>query len=468
MSARLGTVLAALLAFGCAVGPDYDAPGMPAADWVGAQDEAQPAADWWSVFDDDTLGRLIAMALTEGPDIRAATARLDEARAARRIASADFWPAVAAAATYTRFEQSLESPGAIGQLVQAGLAERDGEFYNATVDASWELDLFGRVRRNNEAAAATLDAGVAEFRATELALVADTAGAYFDYLGATTRLALLDRNIELSRQTLSLTESKARSGLVRTIDALRAASELDATRARRPPLVLARDASLYRLGVLTGRDPTAITAAVTTAPLPPPPSGVAVGTTADLLKRRPDVIAAERRLAAATAGVGVATANFFPTLALNASYGFEAGDAAAIGDGDARATALVPFLRWPVFQGGRLRAALDVARARERQAMANYERSIVAALADAETAISAYAARREAAANLGAAAAAAVEAAVLARKLYDQGLTDFLTVLDAERQQTALEDSAAAERAQSLSALATLYKALGGGWPAAK
>ncbi|MEO1037133.1 MAG: efflux transporter outer membrane subunit [Pseudomonadota bacterium] len=466
MTARLALFATLAATAGCAVGPDYAAPPVDESEFLPdprAEAEA-PASDWWQAFEDPTLNGLIESALAESPDLAAATARLDEARAVRGIARAAFWPSLTATGSYTNFEQSLESPGAFGQLARAGLAERDGEFYNTGLETAWEIDLFGSVRRRNEQAAATLGAAVADYRATVLAIVAETAAAYFELRGTETRIAALERNVELFRSTLDLTRNKQRVGLARRIDALRAETEFEASSAGLPTLKAARDAGLYRLGVLTGRTPEQVVTAIPTQPLPDPLPTVAVGTRAELLKRRPDVQAAERQLAAATAGVGVATAAFFPQLTLGASYGFEAVGAGDLGTGDARSVGIVPALRLPIFEGGRLRAQLDAAGAQADAAAAGYESTVLNAIAETETALRRYNAALESSERLNQAAVAAGESAATARRLYNSGLIPFLDVLDAERRQTELDDQAAAAQASALLAITDLYRALGGGW----
>ncbi len=459
------TLVAGALA-GCAVGPDYQAPVDDTGEFM-AQSAAQTNAvveKWWETLADPTLNALIDAALADSPDLAVAAARLDQARAVRGVARAAFWPALAATGSYTNFEQSLESPGAFGQLVRAGLAERDGEFYTQAFETSWEIDAFGRVRRSNEQAAATLGVAIADYQAAVLGIVAETAAAYFEYLGANARLVALERNIALQRETLTLIENKQRVGLARRIDALRADAELNALVAQREPLKAGRDASLFRLGVLTRQRPEQMTLDTAQAAMPALPANVAVGTRAALLRRRPDVQAAERQLAAATAAVGVATADFFPRLTLAANFGFEAVSFDDIGTSDARLVGIVPQFRLPLFEGRRLRAALEAAGAEADAAHAGYEATVLTAIAEAETALRRYAAATAQSASLDLAATAAGEAALTARRLYNSGLIAFLDVLDAERRQAELDDQAAGARAGALLAITDLYRSLGGGW----
>ena len=463
LAAAGGLVLGA-----CAVGPNYTPPESDAGEWLapaeGVSADSLPAA-WWSLLEEPEVTALVNAALADNRDLRAARARVEEARALRGVAAAALWPRLDAEGSYTWYEQSLNSPGAASQIIAAGLAPRDDEFYNARLDASWELDLFGASRRREEAAAAGTQAAAADAAGTALTVVAETVSAWIEYRGAERRRAVARRSVDAQAKTLELTRSKVDVGLARELEALRAEAELRATRARLPALRAAAAASADRLAVLTGRTPGEVRAELGGEPvLPSTPESLPVGLRAEVLRRRPDVIAAERQLAAATAEVGGATAAFFPRLVLGASGGFEAGDVAELATGDSRTLAIVPFLRWPVFQGGRLRAELRAAEARERTALARYEAAVLRALADAESALAAWSGERETLAELERASAAAAAAADIAARLYDRGLGDFLTVLDAERRLAETDDERVRAEIRTLLALVRVYKSLGVGW----
>jgi outer membrane protein, multidrug efflux system len=462
--AALATIIA-----GCTVGPDHVPPEVDdQSDWVapkGRQPGAALPAEWWSLLDDEELDQHLRLAADHNLDIQASVARVDEARALRGIARSVFWPQMGAQASYTRFQQSLESPGAAGSLIDAGLVDRDIDFYSTGLDASWELDLFGGNRRRAEAADAALGASIAARDATVLTILAETASAYFELRGAQQRLAIARRNIESQRETADLTRRKVQAGLARRIDELRAGAQLDAIEASVPALRAAIRASTWRLGVLTGRRPEEMTDRVDAAgTLPAAPQAPPIGMRADVLRRRPDIAVAERQLGVATAEIGVAKAEFFPKLQLSANLGFESADFSNIGTERSRTSALVPFVSWPIFQGGQLRANLEAADARARVAALSYEKTVLTALADAESAISAYTEEWQSYENLTAAADASSEAAELAQKLYEKGLTDFLTVLDAERRRDENEDARAQSHARLLLNLVRVYKSLGGGW----
>ncbi len=454
---------------GCAVGSDYVEPQLDTANnWVTPQANQQPGeipSSWWSLLQDKELDSYLALVATNNLDIKVATARVDEAHAARGIARSAFWPQVGLQSSYTRFEQSTESPGAAGSLIIAGLVDRNVDFYNSSLDASWELDLFGGNRRRAEAANAALDANVATRDAVMLSALAETAAAYFELRGAQQRLSIVQSNIETQQGTLDLTKRKIEAGLGRRIDQLRAQAQLDAIKALEPALRAAIRASTYRLGVLTGRRPEEMANEVVAAGrLPDAPKSVPIGLRADLLRRRPDIIIAERQLALATAEVGVAKSEFFPKLVLNGSYGFESDDFSRIGSSSVRTSALIPFVSWPVFQGGRLRASLAAADAGATAAAFSYEKAVLTALADAESAISAYAEELQVHENLSSAAEGSREAAQIAQKLYEIGLADFLTLLDAERRRDETEDQRAQSHTRLLLDLVRVFKSLGGGW----
>ena len=456
---------------GCAVGPDYETPEIEVQpEWLAeaeAADESALPDQWWTLLEDQGLDTALANAANANLEIAIAMARVDEARAFRSVARSAFWPQVDANARYTEFEQSIESPGAGGTLIEAGLIPREVDFYTATLDASWELDLFGARRRQAEAANAELESALENARAVRLAVLAETAAAYFEMRGAEERLRIAESNVAAQERTLELTRRKVEAGLGRRIDELRAEAQWNAVRSLMPALRSSQTASRYRLAVLTGERPEDLPTVIA-APgnLPTAPVAVPVGMRAEILRRRPDVLAAERSLAAATAGIGVAKAEFFPRLVLSANYGFESSVASNIGDSRARTSALVPFVSWPVFQGGRLRANLEGANARTQAAAYAYEQSVLVALADAESAIVAYNEEATTFERLDLAADASIRAADIATQLYEQGLTDFLTVLDAQRRRDEAVDARAQSRTRQLLSLSRLYKALGGGWEA--
>ena len=452
----------------CAVGPNYSDPELSAGQsWVtdAAEFTSEALPDsWWLALEDDDLEQVLGLAAKNNLDLALATNRIREVRALRQATRSAFWPQLQLDLRQTDAEQSILSPQGGGPLIDAGLIPRDIEFATASLDASWELDLFGARRRGAEAANARLQATAANAAAVRLTVLADAASAYFELAGARERWRIASSNLASQERTLELTRRKVRSGLARRVDELRAEAQWSAARAQLPAIKAAIETTRFRLALLTGGAPDSLPDALGAERLPVAPAAVPVGLRADVLRRRPDVQAAERELAAATADVGVATADFFPRFVLSARYGFEAASSADIPSSRARTTAVVPFLRWPVFQGGRLRANLAAADSRAVAASLAYEKAVLAALADAESAIADYREELLVFERLAESAKASIEAAALSSRLYEQGLADFLTVLDAQRRRDEAADARAQSQTRALVKLVRVYKALGGGW----
>jgi outer membrane protein, multidrug efflux system len=447
---------------GCkAVGPDYSEPAVQVPTEFANQEQPgmSPVAvevAWWRGFQDEKLNQLVTEALTNNHDIRIATARLQEARALLSLAEFDRYPTVTTQETYER--QRLSKAAARG-------ADRDTELYHAGFDASWELDFFGRVRRAIEAGTADVGAAEASRRAVLVSLLAEVASNYFDLRGAQTQLAVARQNAETLQQTLELTQALLKAGRGTELDVSRAAAQLNATLATIPPLEtrIARDS--HRLGVLIGQPPTALVTTLS-APLPLPglPTLIALGQPADLLRRRPDIRIAERTLAAATARIGVATADLFPRITVLGSIGVEAGSLKGFGQGGIETFAIGPSIFWAAFDLGRVRARIRAADARTEAALAQYEQRVLLALEETENALVDFQrqqARRDA---LRASAQASEKAVGLAKLRYQFGVADFLTVLDAERTRLIAEDLLADSETRTALTLIAVYKALGGGW----
>lgn len=460
-------VVVSCVVVGCAVGPDYQPPKFALeAEWqrqVSAH--ATEDAAWWQASGQEQLATWITQALANNRDLKQARSRVAEAEAGLIATRGTRLPAINAEARYTYFEQSLESPATASALIDAGLIPRDGEFYNAGLQASWELDLLGLRRRQVEAALARTEAAGAEAQALRLRIIAQTVSAAADWSGNARRVEVAERNAALQRRTLAIISGKVRLGLSRRLDEVRAQSTLAQLESRIPLLRAAAVESRQQLAVLLGVDATLLPEQAPALQIPADWQP-AVGSKAALLRRRPDIVLAERLLAAASADYAASVAAMFPQLTLTANGGFEAGDLANLASGDARAIGIVPFVRWPLFQGRRLRAAKAQADARRRQALAGYEQAVLVAFADAESALAAQRAANGALASLKTAAAAAREAEALAGKLYQQGLSDYLTLLDAQRQLAAVEDALIVAENRVMLVAARLYKSLGGDWQA--
>lgn len=463
-AARALPALTALALTACvAVGPDYTpVQGVEAAGWQRLDPadglfSTAPSGDlsqWWRQFDDPLLTTLVDEALAAGPDLRSAVARLREARARRTTALAGFFPEV----TGTASGRSSKSSSATG-----GGDTR--ELYSAGFDAGWELDLFGGVRRGVEAADADLAAAAATLEETRVSLAAEVAANYVEVRSLQLRLAIARDNLASQSETLQLTEWREQAGLANRQEVDQARSNREQTRAQIPALQTALAEAEHRLDLLLGRPPGTLHPRLAAAgDLPPVPEQIAVGIPAEALRQRPDLRAAERSVAAATARVGVAEAARYPNFRLSGSLGLEALTLGALDNGGAGASSLLGSISVPLFDAGRRRSQVEVQDALREQALVSYEKTLLAALQEVESALVALARNRERSAALTLATGAAQSAAELARQRYAAGLIDFQSVLDTERSVRALEDSLASTRTDGVLALIKLYKALGGGW----
>lgn len=451
---------------GCAVGPDYQRPQSPVTDGfagatAGPYSAAQPEAAFWTTFGDETLAQLEQDALVANHDLRLALGRIIETRASRREALFDLAPRVTASGGYTRQRLSGSQEGFPGQSF-------DIRYYDAGFDASWELDLFGRVRRGIEARTAQAEAAQASLRDAQVTVSAEVARTYFELRGAQARLEVARRNVSNQQDTLAQTQARLEAGRVTELDTARAQAQLSTTLATVGPLEAAVASSIHRLAVLTGRPPTALDALLAPSrEMPTVPRLTAVGDPASLLRRRPDIRVAERGLAASTALVGVAIGDLFPRVTFNGDFAYAAATPAGLGSAGSRNFLIGPGISWAALDLGRVRAQVAGARAREAQALTAYEQTVLRALEETEDALITHARARDSLAHAEAAARASRTAAQLARTRYEGGLIDFLEVLDAERTQLAAEDGLAQSRTQTATSLIAVYKALGGAWEGA-
>lgn len=461
-------LLAALLA-GCTVGPDYVAPkpALPAAfgEAGAASGAAQTPDDWWSVFADPVLDQLMAQALRSAPDLAEASARLREARALQGIAVAAEYPSADAGAGYDRTRGSANVP--IG-VPPGGLGPGEyGNLWQAGFDASWEVDIFGGRRRAVESADAAYQAAAADQAMVRLSLLAEVARNYMELRGTQRQLEVARQNLALQQDARHLTQSLFDAGLAPRLDLLRAMALVDDTQATIPGLEAQERASIYRIGALAGQAPEDLLAALDAPrPIPPAAPAVPVGLPSDLLLRRPDVRAAERRIAAANARIGAATADLYPHFSLTGVAGLESLSAKSFPNASSSYFAVGPSVTWLIFDAGKVHFEIDAERARTDQAAAAYQRAVLEALRDVESALVNCARDQERTQTLAAEVEADRQAVDQATRLYRHGLTDFLAVVDAERSLDTAQDRQAQNDRDSAVALVALFKALGGGWPA--
>jgi NodT family efflux transporter outer membrane factor (OMF) lipoprotein len=463
----LAAVSAATLA-ACAAGPDYAAPQTPAsaaAPFIGARSVAVTgdavADDWWRLYRDPVLDRLVEDALTANKDLAIAMARVARARAMLREAGAERLPQTSldAGATYGRRPEDQRVPG----------EDREGWTVDAGFSVAYEVDLFGRVARGVEAARGDAAAAAADLDAAKVAVVAETVRAYTDAASLGERLAVAERTTALLEQGVQLTTKRFDAGRAARLDVARVAALRDRQRAVLPSLRADRDAALFRLATLTGRTPADLPPQVGQRATTPRVDGpVPVGDGRALIARRPDVRAAERRLAAETARIGVATAELYPSISLGGSIGSTGSSLGDLfGAGPLRWLA-GPLLGWsfPNQEAGRARIA--AAEASTQEALARFDKTVLTALEETETALSRYVNELERRRSLAAARDEARRAAEIVRAQLREGRADYLAVVDAERTLAENEFELAASTGRVAAAQVDLFRALGGGWqPAA-
>ncbi|TSK08194.1 MAG: efflux transporter outer membrane subunit [Geobacter sp.] len=463
--ARAVIACAAMGLTGCAtVGPNYVTPEVKTpATWqqLDAKGSTRTTGGenydlnrWWLSLDDTLLSELIEKALSASPDLRSAQAKLRESRARRSVAAADRYPGVTASGSAARSRSSEKSgSGATANLFSAGF------------DASWELDIFGGVRRGVEAASADLEASTASLEDVQVTLAAEVAQSYLELRTLQKRLGIARDNLASQSETLQLTEWRSQAGLVSVQDVEQARSNREQTKAQIPALETSFAEAEHRLELLLGETPGAQKERLAAVrELPALPAEVAVGIPAETLRQRPDVRGAERKLAAETARVGVAEAARYPSLKLSGSIGVEALTAGGLFGASAAKSSILGGITAPVFDAGKLRAQVEIQDAVREQALVAYQQSVLTALQEVENALVSLSRNQEREKALSTAVTAARSAAEMARQRYGAGLIDFQSVVDTERNVLSVEDTLAATRGDGLQSLVALYKALGGGW----
>jgi NodT family efflux transporter outer membrane factor (OMF) lipoprotein len=473
MKARtVGLALAVLMA-GCTVGPNYRRPVIPTPQsWKElpasgvALGERGALARWWMTFRDPTLEALVARAVEENLDLKIAAARVLEARAEHGIAASRALPQVDASAAYSRAERSDAIPpfnSAAGAPSPFG--PRDQNLFQAGFDASWEIDVFGGVRRAKEAALAQVQASQESQRDVLVTVVAEVARNYVELRGAQRRLEILDATLVSQRDSRDLAQARFDAGLGSELDVTRADGLLDTIESQRPELERLARQSFEALRVLIGGDLGALTPALDTQrPIPPLPPQIPSVLPSELLSRRPDLRSAERELAAATARIGEATADLFPRFSITGSFGRLSEDYGNLGLGSAQFWTFLSTVRWPIFAGGRLLANVRVQEARRDQAYLQYRKALLVAVEEVENALSTHVRERRREADLGSAVQANQRSLELATERYTGGVESFLSVLDAQRSLYAAQDLQVQSESSAATSLIALYKALGGGW----
>ncbi len=495
----MAALLTATLLGGCTMGPRFQPPdwASPASWFSGPREPVRPPESvtvaepvdpsWWKLFGDPELTRLEERVAAQNLDVQVAGIRLAESRAQLGVARASAFPTLNANASYTReqasnngfFSLANNSTGSSGNassangasgnstggIVTHGLAPFD--IWQGGFDASWELDLWGKVRRSVESATATAEAADEARRAALLSSLAEVARDYIQLRGTQEQLRIARENVKTAQESLKLTQERAAGGVTTDLDVANASAQLRTTLAQIPTLEQQEAQGMNALSLLLGQPPNALRQDLQTArPVPPVPSRVPVGVPSELARRRPDIREAEAQLHAATADIGVAVANFYPSLTLNGSFGLQALQLNHAFDLGSNQFAVGPGLTIPIFQGGQLRSTLLLRKAQQQEAAVNYQKTVLQAWHDVDNALTAYQAEQARRDELIQAVAENRKALVLAQSRYQQGVADFLTVLDAQRSLLAAELQLADSTTTVSSNLVALYKALGGGWEA--
>ena len=503
MGIRHLAVLSMLGLAACTVGPDFHEPSLfSPASWFTARKPAAQAVEasmptaepvdpeWWRSFNDPVLTGLVRRAAQGNLDVQAATARLAQSRAQRGIAAADLFPQINGNSSYTRERVSKQgaislisggaSSGGSPGTQSNGLGGTQGAFpstsgippfdlFQGGFDASWELDLWGRVRRSVENADATLQASREDRRSTLLSTIAEVARDYMQLRGAQETLRITRTNLKSAEESAFLTGERARGGLGTDLDVANARAQVESTAAAIPQLEQQEAQGINAIGLLLGQPPATLQAELGGANppgIPHIPPRVPVGIPSELARRRPDIRQAEAQLHAATAEIGVAKADFYPKLTLSGSAALQATQLKNLGL-PAQTYSLGPSLTIPIFEGGRLRRTVDLRTAQQQEAAVNFQKTVLQAFTDVDNALVAYAAEQRRQARLTEQVVQSRQALDLAQKRYRQGVSDFLEVLTAQRTVLQAEQGLADSTATVSSNLVALYKALGGGWEGA-
>jgi NodT family efflux transporter outer membrane factor (OMF) lipoprotein len=471
------TALALLLVGGCTVGPNYTRPAIltpkhyAEADNPGGPTDSE-LARWWTAFGDPRLNELVNRALAQNLDVELAAARIREARARESMAGAAALPQIDAQGSVTRqriSENAIPVPpgsGGGGGGTSFGLPGQEFTTWRAGFDASWELDLFGRTRRSVEAARARTGAAIWNRRDAEVSVAAEVADAYLTLRTLQQRLATADREVARQQRALELVDARVRGGLVTGQDLAQQSSELAAAKSAIPPLRAQAETQIHKIGVLTGDSPESLIADLSPAgALPASPPQVPTGLPSDLLRRRPDIRAAERELAASNADIGVAVADLYPRFSLTAAPALVSTALASLLEWGSRSFSVGAAVDWPIFNGGRTRANIAIANARQEQALIAYRKTVLTALQDVEDSLSRVAGDRDQLTKLDGALRSARRAEDLARTRYKGGLVTLSDVLVAQGRRLSLENQVIETKGALARDSAGLFKVLGGGWP---
>ena len=475
----LGTVACLCLA-ACTVGPDYHSPVMKIPDaFIKASPEGQKstadtgnkpvidAAKWWQALDDQELNSLIDRAVQNNPDIEIALDRMQQARTAELVVMGEALPEAGFSGGGGRGTGSDISRGRAALPLRAGDNTKGLKQINYVFgfDAGWELDLFGKYRRQMEAAAYDTEAAAAVRNTVLITVIADVARAYIDMRALQMQLAVLQKNTNVALDYFRLTQERFNRGITNELDLTLAKRQLATLEAEKKPLISQIYAAQYVIAVLLGEFPQDLAKELEKPEMIPQlPETIDAGIPLDLLRRRPDIRESERELAGATARIGVAVANLFPQVVLTGAAGYQGQGLGVTPNVQSSIWSIGPAVSWRLLDFGTLDAHVDIADLHARELLVNYKRTVLNAVREVDTSIDAYTGQQDRLHNLGEALAASQQAVSLANERYDRGLTDSLNVIDAERQEYALEEQYVSSQQAAAEQFIALYKALGGGW----
>ncbi len=462
------TGLALVMISGCMVGPEYRQPQPPAVPsaWVGVSKiptdqpyvaTAQPVdlTQWWKQFNDPILNELVEEAVKTNLDLQTAEANLRQARALRGVAIGGLWPSVTASGAYQRLHSASTMPDNL-QMVN---------LYQAGLDAVWELDLFGGIRRNVESAGANVQAAIENIRDVQVSLIAEVALDYIQLRCYQQEIVIAQNNLKAQRHTAAITHKLLEVGFDSALDVANAESAVATTESQIPVFETSAQQSIYALSVLLAQPPAALLEKLSpVGSLPKVPARIPAGLPSELLRRRPDIRQSEAQLHAATAQVGVAVAQLFPSFSLTGTVNWQSNMLRTWWTDASRSFSFGPSVNWPVFQGGAIISNVHLQEALRDQAFITYQKTVLAAFQDVENALIAFNKEQEHRKSLNDAVIANQKAVDLSLQLYTEGQIEFLNVLVAELQLYSSENALVQSESNIVTDLIALYKALGGGW----
>ena len=473
---RSGIILFTLLclAVGCAsVGPNYHRKDPTVPNRFGSVEQGITTSEtvgseflssWWRILQDPILNSLMDRAVRDNQDMHIAQARVQQARALSLYSSSKYYPEGGPAGTYERVRRTAS--GTSRQAASgAGSGKREDDLFLVGFDASWEIDIFGGVRREIEASEAELAASEDSLRDTLITLQGEVARNYIEYRGLQLRLEIARKEVRIRRESSEITEARVRAGFVSELDLARARGELASAESRIPFLENSLFATLHRIGVLLGLEPMSLATELrVSAALPRIPEDLPAGLPSDLLRRRPDIRRAERDVAAATARIGVSTAQLFPKFSLTGSFGFQSNQSDQLFRDSSNFWGIGPTLSWPILNFKRILAGIEFSKAVQKETLARYEKSVLLSLEEVENSLVILSQEKRRAEALTEAVASNDLAVQLANERYLAGLQTYLAVIDALSAQYTAQDELAQSRQNQVLGFVGLYKALGGGW----